>query len=346
MTLLVDVRRPASSASYVFDAATGWTGVAGASGAGKSQLLRLLAGLDEGQGKIHWRDQRWLDRDQSVPARCRGVAMVFQGARLFPHRTLAGNLALAARGRGDGGERDSVVSALGLESCLQQWPNTLSGGQRQRANLAMALLSRPQLLLLDEPFSGLDRPRRTQILRWLRPWCDARDMDVMLVSHDIADLASVCDQLLVIEAGSVSHAGAVTEVLNRPAALALLGQRPGVVWETSVAAEGGLVLADGLSVSMPRSDLPIGQRVRLHVLASDVILSASPLSQVSLRNQFPVRVERVDVCGDTALVALMVASRWPLLASVTERALTELSVRPGQALFALVKATALESWAV
>lgn len=159
-------------------------GVVGPSGAGKTTLLRLLAGLERrAEGTLSLGDVPWQGAGRFVPPWERGIGLVPQEATLFPHLSVRENLAYAARG-----EVSEIARWLGVDALLERAPRHLSGGERQRVALGRALLSQPRLLLLDEPFSALDRPLRDRLARELAARCRSSGLPVVLVTHDEADL--------------------------------------------------------------------------------------------------------------------------------------------------------------
>jgi len=168
--------------------------IVGPSGAGKSTLLRILAGVERrARGRLVVDGETWLDSASGVmvPPWERGVGWVPQEAPLFPHLTVQENLAYAHA------TPDAVRDAAALlevSHLLQRRPRRLSGGERQRVALGRALLSSPRLLLLDEPFSALDRPLRATLGRLVRRWADEREVPLVLVSHDEQDTDVLADE--------------------------------------------------------------------------------------------------------------------------------------------------------
>ena len=157
--------------------------ITGPSGAGKSTFLRVLAGVEGSvRGTVTAFGQAWLTTTGSMPSWTRQVGWVPQDALLFPHLTVRENLAYAGRG-----VDPEVVAWLGLEALLDRAPGRLSGGERQRVALGRALFARPRVLLLDEPFAALDLPLRARLRDATAAWCQARDVRVVLVSHDARD---------------------------------------------------------------------------------------------------------------------------------------------------------------
>ena len=157
----------------------------GPSGCGKSTTLRMIAGLEEISGGELFIDGKQMN---DVAPKDRDIAMVFQNYALFPNMTLAQNIAVGVRDRAKRKETVArLVKAFYLEGSEGKHPRQLSGGQQQRTALARILASEPEVLLLDEPFTGLDRENRDLALACIRE--TAGDRPVLLVTHDAADAA-------------------------------------------------------------------------------------------------------------------------------------------------------------
>ncbi|MBT8487968.1 MAG: ATP-binding cassette domain-containing protein, partial [Gemmatimonadetes bacterium] len=166
----------------------------GPSGAGKTTLLRVLAGVERrAKGSLVFDDEPWLDSSKglAVPPWERGVGWVPQEASLFPHLSVAENLAY-------GGATEEAVGAkadlLEVAHLLDRRPRRLSGGERQRVAVGRALLASPSLLLLDEPFSALDRPLRDKLAGKVRQWTTDVRVPLVLVSHDESDSGILADE--------------------------------------------------------------------------------------------------------------------------------------------------------
>ncbi len=197
------------------------TGLFGASGAGKTSLINIIAGLlqpDRGTITI---DGETLDDTATklhVPAHRRRIGYVFQDARLFPHLDVRGNLDYGRRMNGladDTAQLKRVTDLLDIGHLLDRRPGKLSGGERQRVALGRALLSKPRLLLLDEPLGSLDEGRKVEILPYLVRLRDEAGIPMVYVSHDAAELRQIATQIVMLQRGRVTSIGGV-RVLTAP----------------------------------------------------------------------------------------------------------------------------------
>jgi molybdate transport system ATP-binding protein len=203
-----------------------WLALFGPSGAGKSLTLMALAGLlTPDHGRIALGGQTWFDSRRKIncPASKRGIGFLFQEYALFPHLTVWANVAFGLRpnsfGRLPRAERNQVEEMLEIfeiRPLAHCHPRLLSGGQRQRAALARALISRPRLLLLDEPFAALDPLLRMRMRRELKRIQAFFDIPVVMITHDPDDLNMLAQTVVTIEEGSVrSVIGCYQEVKHQ-----------------------------------------------------------------------------------------------------------------------------------
>lgn len=177
--------------------------IVGPSGAGKSTLLRILAGVDRrARGSVEVDGDVWLDSGAglSVPPWERSIGWVPQEVLLFPHLTVRENLAYAGASPA---EVEETAALLEVDHILDRRPRRLSGGERQRVALGRALRSSPRLLLLDEPFSALDRPLREKLARLVRSWSDDRGVPLVIVSHDERDIDVLADEHWHLSGGTL-----------------------------------------------------------------------------------------------------------------------------------------------
>jgi molybdate transport system ATP-binding protein len=216
--------RPSHS-SFTLDidlgVAPGVTILFGPSGAGKSTVLQAIAGLVRPEaGRICLGPEVWSDaaRGIAMPVHRRQVAYVFQSLALFPHMTAAGNVAYGldrSLGRGERRERVfGLLERVGVAHLAQRKPRTFSGGEAQRVALARALAIAPRVVLLDEPFSALDRELRSQLAGLVRELVDEYRLPVVHVTHDHAEARALGDRLVRLQAGRIIAQGPVAELLT------------------------------------------------------------------------------------------------------------------------------------
>jgi molybdate transport system ATP-binding protein len=191
------------------------TGLFGASGAGKTSLINMIAGLVKPDRGTIALDGETLDDTTAgvhVPPHLRRIGYVFQDARLFPHLDVRANLDYGRRMNGladDPAQRKRVIELLDIGALLDRRPGKLSGGERQRVAFGRALLSKPKLLLLDEPLGALDEDRKREILPYLVRLRDEAGIPMVYVSHDAAELRQLATQIVMLKGGRITAFGGV-----------------------------------------------------------------------------------------------------------------------------------------
>ncbi|MDD8023496.1 MAG: molybdenum ABC transporter ATP-binding protein [Paracoccaceae bacterium] len=334
-----------------FAAPGGVTALFGVSGAGKTTVVNAVAGLMRpDRGRIVAQGEVLLDTDARIclPPQRRRVGYVFQDHRLFPHLTVQGNLTYGARfapREAPGPGFDQVVAMLGIAPLLNRRPGALSGGEKARVAIGRALLSRPRLLLLDEPLAALDAPRREEILPFLERLRDA-GMPVLYVSHSVAEVARLASTLVVLGEGRVLAAGPAAAVLSDPGLAAQFGAQ-----EAGAVIRARLVLreADGLAwldtgagpIWLPDAPGAPGDELRVRIHASDVILARHRPEGLSALNILPGVVTRIEPdTGSRAWVQLQLGDE-AILARITQRSVTALGLTPGVDCYAVLKSVAV-----
>ena len=342
-----------------FTAPPGVTALFGPSGSGKSTILSIVAGLLRPQaGRVALDGAVLLDTANRVemPAERRRCGVVFQDARLLPHLSVETNLRYGARRalrRGAGGEAtgpgfDEVVALLGIEGLLSRRPRGLSGGGRQRVALGRALLSRPRLLLMDEPLAALDAPRRAEILPFLERLRDVSGLPILYVTHALDEVDRLADTLVLIEAGRVQALGAVETLAARTDLPVLSGRRDaGALLSCVVASHDAarglteLVFAGGALLVPLRAD-PVGMRLRLRLRARDVALATEAPRGISTHNVLAGSVAAIVASGPHDAIVTVHVGPTAVLARLTRDAVGRLGLERGTPVFALVKSTAFD----
>lgn len=347
---MFSVRLQRTLGSFQLDAAfeterdTGVLVVAGVSGAGKSSVLRCIAGLERpDHGRIVVGGRVLFDRSQGidVPIHRRRVGVVFQDSRLFPHLSVVANLRYGIpRGREHLVQEADVVDLLGIGHLLDRRPGALSGGERQRVAIGRALLTSPDLLLMDEPLASLDAARKREVLPFLSALPRRFSVPIVYVTHSLDELLQMADELVVMEKGRVVAHGAVADTI------AALGAEAGLdaVVEGRVDAASGhrgvRVTPDLWLHVLGLDDLAPGDRVRMRIPADDVMVAVGEVPPMSVRNRLPARVARLRA-GDRGTVVDLTLDGAPgvvLYARVSRGAVASLDLRPGMPVTALVKA--------
>jgi molybdate transport system ATP-binding protein len=245
---------------------------------------------------------------------------------------------------------DEVVDLLGVTPLLDRSPRNLSGGERQRVAIGRALMSQPKLLLMDEPLSALDRETKNEILPFLERLRDRLSLPIVYITHDLAEVERLADQIVLMENGRVLAAGPLAELQSDPllplamardAAVSLVG-----VIEAHEPRYGLLTLSvRGSRFIVPAPPATIGERRRIRVIADDVSLAREPPGPSSILNVLPARVvsmKPVDTNEIVAVVALGAEGDGARLFSrVTRKSWEQLGLVEGVNVHAQVKAVAL-----
>ena len=267
----------------------------GPSGSGKSTTLRILAGLEEvNEGRV-WLDD--TDVTHQDPGQ-RDVAMVFQSYALYPHMTVAENIAFPLKMiKTPKGEIDTAVkeaaAKVNIAHLLDRRPGQLSGGQQQRCALARAIVRKPRLFLLDEPLSNLDAKLRIETRAELRRLQRSLGVTAVYVTHDQEEAMTIADKVAVFMEGRLVQTGTPKEIFMKPASVAVagfIGTPPMNLLEATV--RNGQVHLAGqalLPTSVRNGDIVLGIRAGDWQLAS---------------HGLPARVDFVEDLGDSLIVHL------------------------------------------
>jgi molybdate transport system ATP-binding protein len=332
-----------------FEANVRALGLFGASGAGKSTVLEALAGWREvARGRIELDGEIWLDsaRGTRLAPELRRVGYVPQDLLLFPHLDVEANVRF---GMPSGSEEllARSLEVLEIGAFLRRDVATLSGGERQRVALARAVVSRPRLLLLDEPLGALDRPLRRRILPYLLRLREEFDVPLVLVSHDPTEISALCDHALVLHEGRVVAGGAPSDVLPDASGSARgVEEFENVLRGNVVELRGGLATVElgGARLDVPSAGLVAGSRALVTLRADDVLVATERPRGISARNVLAATVERVERGsasgrGGAARLRAQLGSQ-ALWVELTDSALDELALAPGSEVFLVIKTRA------
>lgn len=328
--------------------AKGITAIFGVSGAGKTSLINAISGLTQPQrGRIELNDRLLFDAEQKValPPEKRRIGYVFQDARLFPHYRVRGNLQYGMAPAMKA-QFDSLVSLLGLEALLSRFPLSLSGGEKQRVAIGRALLTAPDMLLLDEPLASLDLPRKRELMPYLQKLAKQVDIPMLYVSHSLDEILHLADNVLVLDAGKVKAFGPLERVWSSSAMRPWLPVseltsvlRVQVLEQHPDYPMTALSLGDQ-HIWVSRVNQPVKTPLRIRIASSDVSLALQPPQHTSIRNILPAQVVELLEVGDQVGVKLRIGIS-ELWARITPWARDELGIRPDQWLYAQIKSVSV-----
>lgn len=327
----------------------GITALFGISGAGKTSLLNVIAGLTKpDKGQVIFNDTVFVDTlaNTFIPTKKRNIGYVFQEPRLFPHLNVKQNLKFGMPRRMKP-ELDAIIALLDLRDLLKRYPAHLSGGEKQRASIGRALLSAPELLLMDEPLSSLDLPRKRELLPYLTNLARNVKVPIIYVSHSLDEVLRIANRLVLIEDGKVT----VNDELNTVWESGAL--RPWLEETQSERQEDSSLLHVQIIEQQPRYgvtalslgddlfwvdyiNLPKHEKLRVRVFAKDVILSLQNPTGNSLGTGIYAKV--VDCLQDDGVAYIQVKiGEHKLWSRISEWTQKELGIKSEQWLYVQIK---------
>jgi molybdate transport system ATP-binding protein len=338
------------------------TAVLGPSGSGKTSLLEVIAGLRrEAVGRVVVDRTTFLDTGERrcLPPERRGIGYVPQEPALFPHMTVQDNVRYGLRASmGADRQFDETVALLEIRPLMSRFPRTLSGGEAQRVALARALVTRPRLLLLDEPLAALDSELKSRILPYLMRVRDEAKIPMLYVTHHAGEALALADEAIVLRAGRVEAKGPARDILTPRMLSAVHGDATfenivdGVIIENDPEAGTAVLVPTGaaptnsptgeLTLTVPgTTGLRAGQRATFRVASEDILLLRGKLEGISARNVLSCQVVDVEMFGPDAVVRVETSGiEWRV--RVTRAAVRDLDVGAGRTLFIAIKTHTFE----
>ena len=322
----------------------GITGIFGPSGSGKTSLLQTISGLTKPEnGKITLAGRVVFDSNNNInlPVEKRNIGYVFQEGRLFPHLTVESNLRYALKLK----EKnlisfDEVVTLLNLTHLLKNRPGSISGGERQRVALGRTLLSSPEILLLDEPFSAVDTNLRNQILPFIINIQKRTGIPILVVSHDLPDLLKLTNRLCIINNGVCEGHGEYFRLMKNSSSAQIIGSGNLI---NSVDMNVYSIEPENLimKLALPHTDkktIQTGQTVRVFIEAEDVSISLGKVEHITIQNQLEGIVTDIIDRGSTYLVVTDVG--FNLVSEITSYSLKRMGISMGSKVWCLFKSVA------
>ena len=332
---------------------SGITALFGHSGCGKTTVLRAIAGLMKSQqGTVSLNDTVWQQGDFFLATHKRPIGYVFQEASLFSHMSVQKNLEYGWHQISRQQRRlklNDVVELLGISSLLKRATHSLSGGERQRIAIARALLTSPELLLMDEPLSALDHGAKQTILPYLENLHDELGIPSLYITHDPNEAALLADQMILLDNGKVAAQGPAARLLTRLDLPLASYDDAASILEGVISAHDATyhltwVSMDSGRVAVSRENRPVGKMARVQIQARDVSLSRKFHSDTSIINILPAKViDAHDINDSQLIVRLELEDGQTMLSRITRRSGMTLDLKEGMHLYAQVKSVALIS---
>jgi molybdate transport system ATP-binding protein len=351
-TLTARIRKrlsPAFTLDFECSVQPGITILFGASGSGKTTVLRCFAGLDRpDSGRIAVGERTLFDASTglNLPARQRRIGFVFQQLALFPHLSVSDNIGYGLDHLAAGKQLErihSIARSFRIDHLLDRKPPAVSGGERQRAALARALVMDPDLLLLDEPLSGLDHATQSKIMADLLAWNAAHAIPILYVTHAHREVFALGERVIVVHEGRAIAEGVPHEVIDAPAheeMAAIAGfENFFDATVTTRSAEAGTMQCrlepGGVTLEVPFSRAPEGAPVRIAIRAGDILLASQEPRGLSARNVLRGRLLSLDRQGPMVTADVDAGARFAV--HVTRGASESLGLSVGNEVWLVVK---------
>lgn len=333
-------------------AASGVTALYGPSGAGKTSIVNMVAGLmrpDVGRIIINGRCLFDAARNIDLPVEKRRIGYVFQDGRLLPHLSVRANLAYGMHLTPVDRRFvnfDQVVDLLGIGTLLDRRPARLSGGEKQRVAIGRALLTSPALLLMDEPLASLDAVRKAEVLPFIMRLSREFSIPILYVSHALDEILNLSSHLVIMQDGGVRAYGYLEDLLSRADLQTCFGPtESGAILSTIVEnhedAFGLTHLRFGDHIlKVHRLDTARGDTVRVRIPARHVAVALEPPGGTSFQNVIPGEVREIAAhCAPFVDVRMDIGC--PLWARITRQSCQELNLQVGLPVYALIKSVAV-----
>ncbi len=334
----------------------GITGIFGPSGSGKTSLLHAIAGLekpDKGDISVGGKTLFSAKKRINIPVEKRNIGYVFQEGRLFPHMSIEKNLKFGLKkNRQSKVNFNEVVELLNLGHLLNSKPSRISGGERQRTALGRSLLSSPDILLLDEPFSAVDMNLRKQILPFIIRIQQKVRIPILVVSHDLPDLLKLTNTLFIIKNGQCIGHDEYHNLLKNNDISEVFGSTTLVnsieMNVIKTMPENGLTILgrkhnnNEVYIKCEKSNGKYieGQRIKIFIQADDIALSKEKLNNVTIQNQ--VQGVVTDIIGRDATLLCIVDAGFKLVVEITTESQKRMHILTGSKIWCLFKSVAID----
>jgi len=329
------------------------TGIFGPSGAGKTSFLHVLAGLESpDKGLISIQNKEVFNSFENInlPPEKRKIGFVFQEGRLFPHMNVAQNLRFGVKRDINLVQFKEVTDLLKISNILNKKISQISGGQAQRVSIGRALLSSPDILVLDEPFTALDKNLRQHIISLIKPLINKFNIPLLVVSHDLSDLLMLSDQLLIINQGECSGHGNYYDLIGQEKAVSDLS-KSGLINSIElqlkyIDGERGIMILSKKDQEIYAESWLDGNNffdehfLNVFLRPEDITLALHSIKDISIQNQLEGTIEKLITTENKVLC--IIDHGFKLIAEVTLATKEKMNLKEGQKIWSLFKAAAVK----
>lgn len=335
-----------------FDTTNSITGVFGPSGAGKSTLFNALNGVvkpDGGSIELNGNTIFSSTKKINLPLHKRKIGVVFQDFKLFPHLTAKENLLFAKKAK-EGHLFYKVVEMLNIKKLLGRKPVQLSGGEKQRIAIGRAILSQPDILLLDEPFSALDAKIKNEIIDFIKQIPVQFNIPILIISHELSDILQLSSEIILIKDGRILNKGSIYDLFTHKPSIKLLSysglknilelkvghidKEKETICLSSTKSQGRIKVISNDMLA----NLKPGDNVKFFLAPEDVAISLQAINNVSIQNQIKGRVE--DIFYINGKMICMVDAGIKIMAEIARASVDLLGLEKGKEVWCLFKSVA------
>jgi molybdate transport system ATP-binding protein len=340
---------------YDFQTDSSITGIFGPSGAGKTTLFNLISGVDTPKNGIIELNNTLLvntDENIAIKGKNRNIGYVFQENYLFPHLSVKKNLLYSQpynKKKSNYISFNDVVDLLEINNILNNKPRQLSGGERQRVAIGRALLSQPDLLLLDEPFSNVDCSKRKQIISYLLKINNHFKIPMLIISHHLEDILKLTRKIVLIENGKSTTSGDIFTIIKN-------GEKPELIRPKKYQNTFKLNLIDFSEIEnayklitndeiiikvsdhskLLNKNLPNGTKIQLSLRPIDIALSLEKLESISVQNQIQGTIKQIIQNNEGTFC--VVDCGFELFVEISQSIVSNLFLHEGQTIYCQIKA--------
>lgn len=327
----------------------GVTAILGRSGAGKSSLINVVAGLSTPiSGKVQLNDKVLFDHKSKInlPPEKRQIGYVFQEPRLFPHYSVEKNLKYGCK-RSNSEHFLQIVQLLGIGHLLARLPASLSGGEKQRVAIGRALLSEPDILLMDEPLSALDLPRKQELLHYLSQLAKQINIPILYVTHSLDEIIRLANRMVLLEKGKVVAFDSVKNVWQNPHFAEWQNEQSRLsLLELPISQHQAEYQMLGLAIGSQQlwineiARYQLGDNVRITINSKDVSISLSVCEATSIRNCLQGKIIKIEPKSQQVDLLIDIEGE-QIWATISHWAFEELNLQLNQSVFVQIKSVSI-----